>query len=429
MRLLYVCSDFGVPPCGTKGASAHLRAITRALAEIGHEVLLLSPKEGPDGDHPAQRLLPAGCPPVNKSAKMLKRWMLERGFGDALARELRPLLYNAWVRERALTALAGAPPDAIVERLTLLGHAGVDLAEALDAPLIVEVNALLAEEARAFRSLQLEELARLIERRVLQRADAVLVVSAALAERLAAIGISRQKVQVVPNGAHVAAFQAVPPRHVCRAALGLDSEFVVGFAGSLKVWHGVDVLLAAFGRLLAEQPTARLLIVGSGPAESTLRETAGRMGIERSVTLTGAVPHDQVPRLLRAMDVAVAPFKAMDDFYFSPIKLFEYMAAGLCVVASRLGQIQEVIEDHGNGLLCAPNDVDSLLAALRAAGRSAELRRRLGVAALETVRERYTWNHAAQATARVVRAAVERRYLGRAAGVGRLSQRSPPLEV
>jgi glycosyltransferase involved in cell wall biosynthesis len=409
MRLLYVCSDFGVPPAGTKGASVHLRAITRALAELGHEVRLLSPKEGPHGDHPARRLLPAGCPQVSDSAKLLKRWMLERGFGDALARELRPLLYNAWVRERALEALAAASPDAILERLTLLGHVGVDLAEALNVPLIIEANALLADEARAFRSLELGRLAGLIERRVLERADAVLVVSAALAERLEATGVPHRKLHVVPNGADLTAFQDAPPRDVCRAALNLDSAFVVGFAGSLKVWHGVDILLAAFGRLLADEPAARLLIVGSGPAEDMLRETAARMGIEPAVIFTGGVPHEQVPPLLRAMDVAVAPFKALDGFYFSPIKLFEYMGAGVCVVASRLGQIADVVEDGVNGLLCTPDDAGDLCAKLDQARRSPALRGRLGAAALETVRGRYTWSRAGQEVSRVIERVVGRR--------------------
>lgn len=430
MRLLYVCSDFGVPPAGTKGASAHLRAITRALADLGHEVTLLSPKEGPNGDHPARRLLPAGCPPVKECTRMLKPWMVERGFGDTLARELRPLLYNAWVRDRALAALADAPPDAIVERLSLLGHVGLDLADALDVPLILEVNALLVEESRAFRSLQLGELAGAIERRVLERAEAVVTVSAALAERLSVLGLARDKVHVVPNGADVQAFQAGPSPAAARAALGLGSEFVVGFVGSLKIWHGVDVLLTAFGRLLEDEPAARLLIVGTGPEEAALRAAAARMGADSCVRFTGAVPQEQVPGLLRAMDVAVAPFKPVDDFYFSPIKLFEYMAAGVCVIATRLGQIQDVIEDGQNGLLCAADDVVDLHGVLEIARRSPALRQRLGRAALESVRRSYTWAHAAESTSQVIRRACARHRANAAPPPRRTrSGANPALEV
>jgi glycosyltransferase involved in cell wall biosynthesis len=428
MRLLYVCSDFGVPPAGTKGASIHLRAITRALAERGHEVLLLSPKEGPDGDHPAQRLLPAGCPSVDESTKMLKRWLLARDLGDAVARELRPLLYNAWVRERALDALADKPPDAIVERLTLLGHVGVDLSEALACPLILEVNALLVEEARAFRALQLEHLAERIERRACTRADAVLVVSEALAARLRELGVPADKVHVVPNGADTTAFAEVAPRDACRAALGVGDALVVGFTGSLKFWHGVDVLLHAFSRLRADHPGARLLIVGSGPAEATLRDLASQLDLAEAVIFTGAVPHEEIPGLLHAMDVTTAPFKPVEGFYFSPIKLFEYMAAGKCVVASRLGQIEDVIRDGENGVLCAPNDVESLYRALRAASDSPELRDRLGVAAANTVRQRFTWAHTAQSVDGVIRTAVEQYARRRSADSHEAAAQFPALE-
>lgn len=216
-------------------------------------------------------------------------------------------------------------------------------------------------------------------------------------------------IHVIPNGADVAAFQSAPPRAACRARLGLGEGFVVGFVGSLKVWHGVDVLLRAFVRLAADDGASRPLIVGTGPAEQHLHQLAGDLGVQQRVVFTGAVPQAAVPALLRAMDVAVAPFRDMEQFYFSPIKLFEYMAAGLCVIASRLGQIDEVIEHGRNGLLCPADDPVALYAVLREAHRSPDLRGRLGAAALETVRQRYTWAHAARAVSEVIRAVVDAR--------------------
>lgn len=418
MRLLYVCSDFGIPLSGTKGASIHLRAITRALSDLGHEVLLLSPKKTPaemtaagggSRDHPARALLPGGCPPAEQTGRLLKGWLQDRGLRDSVARELRHLIYNAWVHDPALEVLRPDPPDAIVERLSLFGHVGIDLADALNVPLITEVNAPLAEEARAFRSLQLTELASEIEQRVLSRADAIIAVSAVLADHLAAAGVSRRKLHVIPNGVDVALFDGAASREVCRARLDFEDEFVVGFAGSLKDWHGVDVLLAAFALLRRDDPSTRLLIVGTGPGEAHLRKTAAEMNGGESVIFTGAVPHDRVPELLQAMDVAVAPFHQTDSFYFSPVKLFEYMVSGTCVVASRLGQIAEVVQDGVNGLLCAPSDEQDLCAVLKKARRSPDLRRRLGLQAAQTVRAQYTWSHTARATASVIEAVVKGR--------------------
>ena len=407
MQLLYVCSDFGIKPDGTKGASVHLRAITRALADLGHEMLLLSPHDGPGQDHPVTRLLPPGCPPAEKTGRMLKRWLAQTGYGDSVAKELRPLLYNAWVRERALDALAAAEPDAIIERLSLFGHVGLDLSGELNVPFVVEVNALLTEEAKRFRSLELQRLAEEMERKVLGGADAILVVSSPLSDRLVEMGINRGKIHVIPNGVQLSAFQGIPSRESCRTELGLNGEFVVGFAGSLKAWHGVDDLLAAFKMLHGHDPKSRLLIVGTGPMESGLKTASAKMGIRDAVIFTGAVAHERVPRMLRAMDVAVAPFKQVDNFYFSPIKLFEYMASGTCVIASPLGQIAEIIEDGANGLLCEPEDAADLYEKLCQARHSVDLRERLASRALRLVCQNYTWKHAAEKTSSVISRLVE----------------------
>lgn len=402
MRILYLCSDFGIDPAGTKGASIHLREITRALCGLGCDVVLLSPKAGPGDAHPVRRLLPGGCPPADEIGRLLKSWMMPRGLGAGLAQELRPLLYNAWVLDRAKAALADQPVAAIVERLSLMGHVGVDLADALQIPLIVEVNALLTDECRQFRSLQLAQTADEIERRVLERAAAILAVSRQLADQIAARGIPASKIHVVPNGANVEKFRLAPPRTQCRRALEIGDEFVVGFVGSLKPWHGADVLLNAFARLRDQIPHSRLLLVGAGPEEFALRELAHTLKLGSSATFTGAIPHDEVPAYIRAMDVAVAPYRPQDGFYFSPIKLFEYMAAGTCVIASRIGQCEEVIHDRKNGLLCAPGDAAALADTLEVVARDASLRRSLADAALEEVTSKYTWQHAAQQVLHVV---------------------------
>lgn len=409
MRLLYLCSDFGIDPRGAKGASIHLRAITRALAERSHEVWLLSPKGAPADGAPVRALLPGGCPPVEQAARMLKQWLSEHELSDSAAREFRPLIYNAWVREPAQQMLRTNPPEAIVERLSLFGHVGVDLANAFDVPLILEVNAPLTEEATRYRSLEMGGLAASIERRVYQRADAVMAVSEALADHLVADGVDREKIHVVPNGADIDVFAAAPSRDECRAKLGLGDEFTIGFVGSLKAWHGVDVLLAAFEMMRRRGTDARLVIVGTGPCETALREQAARFGLNGAVSFTGAVAHEEIPALLGAMDVAAAPFRDAPGFYFSPIKLFEYMAAGTCVVASRLGQIAEVIEDGVTGLLCDPGDPKALAAALERARRSVELRSSLGEAASDAARSRHTWARAAEEVSRIVEHAVQRR--------------------
>jgi glycosyltransferase involved in cell wall biosynthesis len=417
VRLLYLCSDFGIDPGGTKGASIHLRAITKALAELGHDVRLLSPKDGPAAPHPARRLLAAGCPPADESSRILKAWMLSRDLGDGLARELRPLVYNAWALERAAALLRSEPVDAIVERLSLHGHLGLDLAEALGVPHVVEVNALLTVEAARFRGLQLPEIAETIETRVLQRADAIVAVSEALAEQIAARGVSRDVIHVVPNGADIEHFANAPSRAECRTRLNLGAEdFVVGFLGTLKPWHGADALVDAFARLAARIAGARLLIVGSGPEESRLAGLAESLGVADRCVFVGAVEHSRVPELLAAIDVATAPYREMDGFYFSPIKLFEYMAAGTCVIASNIGQIHDIIEHERSGLLCPPGDVPALAAALERVHSRPDLRGRLAEAGRQKAIREHSWTAAGRKVEAAIEAAIARRDVAGACG-------------
>ncbi|HPF38974.1 MAG TPA: glycosyltransferase family 4 protein [Phycisphaerae bacterium] len=409
MRLLYVCSDFGIRPDGVKGASIHLRAITRGLSDLGHDVRVLSPHAGPGDNHPAGPLLEPDALDAVRHAGIVKRWLRDHAYDDTAGNAVRPLIYNAMAVAPALSALGAWRPDVIIERLSLYGHVGADIAAALQIPHIVEVNAILSEEARAYRSLEFSQLAEAIEQRTLRQADAIIVVSEALAERVALMDVSRNRIHVVPNGYDPQLFEGLPSRSDCAEEFGVDGAFVVGFSGSLKAWHGVDILIDAFARMSSRSPSSRLLIVGTGPTESQLREQASRLPNGESVVFTGALSHSEVPRALRAMDVAVAPFRSQERFYFSPIKLFEYMASGACVVASRLGQICDVIEDGGDGLLCEPDSVEALAATLIRLSASAEMRHRLASRAARRVHERFTWGHAARRTEDVIHQAILRR--------------------
>jgi glycosyltransferase involved in cell wall biosynthesis len=402
MKLLYVCSDFGIRPRGTKGASIHLRSITRGLCELGHDVSLLSPHAAPGRGHPARPLLSTRtCPPA-RWAEMLRLYLKQRDLSSQIALDLRPLLYNPWVVSRVIKKLKGNPPDAILERLSLLAHVGVDLSCELKCPLFVEVNALLSREMQQFRGLELVNLARDIEQRVLARATGVFAVSEPLVDMVASLGVPRSRIHVVPNGADLTAFSPNRRWAGVRRRLGLEDAFVIGFVGSLKVWHGVDVLLDAFRRLHAEDTRARLLIVGSGPMQEDLQAQAAKADVADSVLFTGALDHRQIPRYLAAMDVAVAPYRSMDQFYFSPIKLFEYMAAGCCVVASRLGQIDQIITDRTTGLLVPPDDAEALATALSELRSDPARRTELGTAARRAAEQRFSWERAARTISELI---------------------------
>ncbi len=405
MRLLYVSSDFGIALDGVKGASVHVRAITRALAQRGHEVTVLAPRGILPAEHPAQKLEMSPCKMAEEVHHSIRGWLQDRELDESVARELRPLIYNATVLPQVVDALSMQPPEAVIERLSLFGHLGLDLARKFNVPFVVEMNAPLTQEASAYRSLNMQTLAGDIEHRILSAADGVAVVSSALALRLRQWGKESGKIRVVPNGVDLQEFAGLGPRASYRPAEIPSGSFVVGFAGSLKPWHGVSVLVAAFAKIASRDAGARLVIVGTGPFENEIRNEVANRGLGDRVVMAGAVPHGDVPRWLRAMDVAVAPFLPTDDFYFSPIKIFEYMASGTCVVASELGQIADVIKGGVNGVLCKPGDVDDLAAALDRLRSDPDLRHSMERRAQDDVRARFTWSHAAESVEELVQAA------------------------
>ncbi|MDH3584323.1 MAG: glycosyltransferase family 4 protein [Phycisphaerae bacterium] len=404
MRLLYVCNDFGIKPDGVKGASVHLRAITGALSRAGHELMLLSPQPGPGPSHPVQPLVLGDCPAITKAVRPFRRWAESQGVDPALARDLRPLFYNTWAPEKVRKILQSNPPDAIIERLSLFSCMGMELADSFQVPLLVEVNAILTREASQHRTLYLRSLAEEIETRTLRRADALLAVSGQLASALAGHRAATRRIHHIPNGVDLDIIDRGPDRSDTRRLLGFGpDDLVIGFVGSLKPWHGVELLLETFGRFRATDTRVRLLIVGSGPGEEELRCQATALGICESTVFTGAVPHEQVPALLRTMDIATAPYPPSGDFYFSPLKLFEYMAAGLCCVVPRLGQIGELIDHGENGLLYDPSPPDGLITALNDA-RCPSRRQALGRAARATIESRYCWDHTANRITEVLEA-------------------------
>jgi glycosyltransferase involved in cell wall biosynthesis len=371
MRIAYVCADPGVPVFGTKGSSIHVQEVILGFLRQGAEVDLFATRAG--GDIPARlsavrlHLLPA----------------LPKG--EPAARERAAFGAN----QDLAAALRGAGPfDLVYERYSLWSFAAMEYARTAGLPGVLEVNAPLIEEQLRYRELVDTSGAEDVARRTFSAATAIIAVSRGVAEHVARYPDLRAAPHVVPNGVDPARF----PPGLAATAPAAPGTFTVGFVGTLKPWHGVDVLVDAFARLHRVAPSSRLLLVGDGPERDSIEAQLHRSGLRDHVLLTGAVTLDRVPGLLASMDVAVAPYPDHPDFYFSPLKVYEYMAAGLPVVASGVGQLTELIRHGHNGLLCEPGDPVSLVAALEQLRLDPLLRRRLGDDARRTILRQHTWD-------------------------------------
>jgi glycosyltransferase involved in cell wall biosynthesis len=369
MRIAYICMDSGVPVLGRKGCSIHVQEVIRALGSAGVEVDLFAARI--EGE------VPSGWSHVRLHEVPVI------ALGGRAARERASLAAN-----RRLTAALEyeGPFDLIYERYSLWSYAGMERARAAGLPGVLEVNAPLIEEQAEFRGLIDRAKAEEVAERAFEAAGVLIAVSEEVAAYLETYPGARGKVIVIPNGVDPERIKPGPsptPRE--------SSCFTVGFVGSLKPWHGLSVLIEAFHQLQQEEPRSRLLIVGDGPERAKLSEVIERRGLQSAVQLAGAVPSAEIPGRLASMDVAVAPYLPLTPFYFSPLKMFEYMAAGLPVVASRIGQIARVIEHDVNGLLFPPGDSPALAAALQQLSTDPELRLRLGRQARHTVLQDHTW--------------------------------------
>jgi glycosyltransferase involved in cell wall biosynthesis len=361
-RVLFLSADPGVPVLGHKGASVHVREMVLALSELGVEVHVASPRVQSEGEtltaEVALHALPAVLPKACTSSQLAEAVDAQEGALLALASELGV--------------------DALYERFSLYSAAGVRVARQLGLPHVLEVNAPLREEAARYRTLPHPRRAAALEQEVMERSDRVLAVSATLARTLIGEGLDEQKVEVVPNGVAAHRF-AEPVRDPAR--------FLVGFAGSLKPWHGVETLVEA----LLAVPEAHLEVAGHGPLEEALARLPARR-----VTRLGAVRHAEVLARISRWDAGLAPYAPVERFWFSPLKVLEYMAAGTCPVVSDIGDARDTLGDGERGILVAPGDAEALADALRGLATDRRRALSLGARARAWVREHRSWSVNAQ---------------------------------
>ena len=347
MRVAYLSADCGIPVFGTKGACVHIQEMIHAMREIGAEVRIVATRLGAVPDNGSGRhAIHAFRPRAHDVKDGGDRAREEANIADAEAAKQALIdLYAQW------------PFDMVYERYSLWSAAGADAARMLGVPLIAEVNAPLLLEQEQYRRLALHAQAQNIERRVFGQADGLVCVSSAVRDYAVSKGAHPERAHVVGNAVDPARFHpAVQPRDFGHS----PGAFTIGFNGSLKRWHGADIMMEAFRMVLRDAPQARLLIVGDGPERGWIEGFAQGAGITGSVTMAGWLAHDDLPAALTAMDVALAPYPQTADFYFSPLKLFEYLAAGRPVVASRIGQIAEIVRHGENGILTAPGDAAAI---------------------------------------------------------------------
>lgn len=375
MRILYVAPDQSVP--GTLGGSVHVQAVSEGLAARGHEMHVAATPGGawPTGPVTWHAL----SPPLGMPA-------------------LR------WARAGAVARLARRVGAAvIIERYDNFGGEGVLAARRLRIPSVLEVNAPIVDypgsaKAALDRALLIQPMrrwrdhvARLVSLFVTPTAD------------ILPPWIDRHRVLEVEWGADTTAFR---PRAGAVSPFTRDSSRVwCVFAGAFRPWHGAALLAAALGRLhAAGDHRFGAVFIGDGPERAAAERAAANVP---AVLFTGALAHTQLPQYLAAADIGVAPFDPVRHpslqlgFYWSPLKVFEYMACGLPVVAPRVPRLTRLVAHDVEGVLYDLEDARGLDGALIALADRG-LRGRLGTAARARAVRDFSWEiHCAALDARL----------------------------
>jgi glycosyltransferase involved in cell wall biosynthesis len=369
------------------GAAAHTTGVINGLQDCGLRVEVFAPQRPGGIDASYFAVAP-------KRAHHFVSWFTITAYGREVAK-----------------AAADHPADFVYQRYALGSYAGIELAQRLEVPLVLEFNGseVWADLNWGRGEMRMADRLIRLEQANLLAASLVVVVSEVLRDQLLEIGIPEERILVNPNG--VDPERLAPYREheaaAWRERLGLEEAPTVGFVGTFGFWHGVTVLPEMVEKLARAHPDVCWLLIGGGDLYDDVRRELEERGLSERVTLTGVVPRERALQLLAASDVCVSPHVPNPDgtrFFGSPTKLFEYMGLAKPIVASDLEQIGEVLDHERTGLLCEPGDAAATAAAVGRLLEDPPLRRRLGEAALEEARTSYSWT----AHARRILEALER---------------------
>jgi glycosyltransferase involved in cell wall biosynthesis len=363
------------------GQYVHIAALMAALREAGHELITVGPADYESLQFGEQRGL------VARLRARLPKWLYE----------LLEIGYSFPDFLRLSRAIRRHRPVAIYERYNLHLLSGAWARSLFRLPLILEVNAPLAEERGRYGGLALPRLARRLEGYVWRAADYALPVTQVLAGHLTAVGVSEQRIRVVANGAD-REFLEPHDRQAAKARRGLSGRTVLGFTGFVREWHRLERVLELIAR--HRDRDWHFSVVGDGPARPGLEKLAAELGIADRVAFTGVVERADVPGHVASFDVALQPDVVP---YASPLKLIEYLAMGRAIVAPAAPNIREVLEHERNALLFDPADDQAFATAIERLCGDTALRERLGAEARATIERRgLTWSANAATVTRLI---------------------------
>ena len=375
MRILYTSASADLRRNGI--FETHFIEIAKNLAEMGNDLLVLATGYAPrDGaNHGLNvKFIPSGRPRL-----------LSYLWAEFLRAFYLPFLIWKW------------HPDVLYTRRDRFEFLPPIWARLFRVPYVTEVHGVIQKEARIRNASRWYVLLLMLAERLgCAMATRVICVTSGIKDELTSTyHLKDSKLMVIPNGANTELFRPLDKAQ-CRRRLGLEHDgFYVGFAGSFYPWQGLETLVDS-ARHNKEQgsPEIKYLLVGDGAEESNLRRKVTQHGLEHQVRFMGRVPYDDVPYYVNAFDLC---YLSRENYagVFSPLKLYEYLACGKPVIASRTDGVTEVIEEGHCGYLFEPANAAELAATISQSFDERATLDKLGINGRRLVEEKYSWRHVA----------------------------------
>lgn len=376
----------------------HIRAVIEKFKERGHQVRLVTM---PQGRHQWSDDLMEWQAADLGSAATHSFHRFEKTMRRIQGRLQLPYVnyFDSYrFAQAACSALNGY--DVLYERYWLLNYGGLLASRRLGIPLVLEMNGDLFAEYHdlGFTLSKVQWAAiRMINQHLVHQAAHIITVSEPL--RLRVIErwrLDPTKVTAVENGAHVELFDNSTDSPHLRSQFSVNGEPVIIFVGSFRSWHGIDLLIDAFKNVADQDATAKLMLVGDGPLRAEIEAKVGALQLCNRVIFTGKVPHQDVVSLLGIAQIAVMSHPpSLAATSGSPLKLFEYMAAGKAIVAPSLPNITRVLAHRTTGYLVPPADPDALTKGLLELLNDRELQTNLGCCARKQALAHHSWHQTA----------------------------------
>lgn len=352
------------------GQYVHIESIIKEMRKQGHEVFVVAPSVAEKGNFGSS----GGW--VSKVRSSIPQWLSE----------LMEFCYSFFVFFKLLLAVYKFKPDVIYERYNLFLPAGIWVKKLTKLPFQLEVNSPLYNERKKYGGLALPKLAKWSEHYTWRNADRVLPVTNVLAKYISAANVEQAKIKVIPNGVDTAVFGPQKPEHRSKR---LKDKIVVGFVGFCREWHQLDAVLERLANM--ENPDIHFLLVGDGPVIDSLNKQAELLNFTSSFTATGLVSRDEMPYWLDQIDIALQPAVTP---WASPLKMIEYLAKGLAIVAPNSFNIKELLIDNSNALLFDEGNKEHMVAQIESLVVNRELRKKLQREAWKTIQvKQLTWEN------------------------------------